>query len=688
MLTEKKTGRRLSLGMQIIAFSSLFLLALPWLGYRYMDEMKEFLVKGQGDAQLLAAQAIASVLHNRSDLFDVSAVPSSALVEESSLYVYPLDAGIVVDGYGSDWESLLSQKKQFGPESLVYDRTAGAASPISFGLLLGEHNRYLYGLISVTDRTVVYRHPGYARLDSSDQARIELINPQGETRRYSILAEAPGDASVYQMDADWARPTTGKPIYALHAVWQDKSHGYDIEFRLPIKWLNHDKQLMISIADVNSSTERKVDAVVATLSADNTGYLNKLITRSPELDRIIKGLSYTNATVCIVDQYRRVRAVLANAASQSELCSLTDKVAADMVAKAIAGESNVHRTADDTNEVLVIASHPVYQGTEIIGAVLVEKNSRNILAQQRSSLYKIIVATAIVFTAALIGLLLFSSLLAYRIRKLQREVSGAIDPDGRLITDVIAASKYAGDEVGELSRGFSLLLSQLKSYTGFLESVPRTLRHEILNPLNTISMTLQKLSTAQGNDAKLVDSARNALRQLELIVHSLTEAAHIEDALAQDEKTSFDFAELLTEYISNIQLKHPHSVFTYSGPASGITLQGSDLRITQMLDKLKDNAIDFATAGTAIDFQLHVDNKQQTMLSICNKGPLIPDELILHLCNGISSSRQGTSGEPHLGIGLYVASRIAKHHHGSLRIFNTDDKHGVCVLVQLPALNA
>ena len=48
--------------MQIIAFSSLFLVALPWLGYRYMDEMKEFLVQGQGDAQLLAAQAIASVL--------------------------------------------------------------------------------------------------------------------------------------------------------------------------------------------------------------------------------------------------------------------------------------------------------------------------------------------------------------------------------------------------------------------------------------------------------------------------------------------------------------------------------------------------------------------------------------------------------------------------------------------------
>lgn len=670
--------------MQIIAFSSLFLFALPWLAYRYMDEMKEFLVTGQGDAQLLAAQAIASVLHNRSDLFDVSTVPTSALVEENALYVYPLNAGIVIDGYGSDWEALLSQKKHFGRESLIYDRTAGSAAAISFDLLLGEYDTYLYGLISVKDSTVVYRHPGYARLDSSDQIRITLINQQNETQRYVILAEAPGSTSNYEMDADWIRPSTGKPVYAIQAVWRDRPYGYDVEFRLPLQWLNHDKQLMLSVADVDSSIERKVDAVIATLAGDSAGYLNKLITRSPELDRIIKGLSYTDATVCIVDQFRRVRAVLANAATASELCSLTDKVAADLVASAIAGTGKVYRTVDDNAEGLVIASQPVYQGSDIIGAVLLEKSSNSILTQQRASLNKILLATAIVFIAALVGLFLFSSLLAYRIRSLQSEVSTAIDPDGRLVKDQIAASRYAGDEVGELSRGFSTLLSQLNSYTVFLESVPRTLRHEILNPLNTISMTLQKLNSSADSDTKLIGSAKSAIRQLELIVHSLTEAAHIDDGLKQDEKAVFDFAELLNEYVSNIKLKHPNKVFTYSGPASGVAIQGSDLRISQLLDKLKDNAIDFSAASTPIKFELHVDTNKQACFSICNQGPVIPDELISYLCHGISSYRQGSAAVPHLGIGLYVASRIAQHHNGSLAIANTDNKDGVCVTAVFP----
>ena len=370
---------------------------------------------------------------------------------------------------------------------------------------------------------------------------------------------------------------------------------------------------------------------------------------------------------------------------QSKLCTLSDKVAPDLVAKALLGESNVVRSMLDSGEALVLASHPIYQDKEINGAVLVEKNSATILSKQRDSLNKIIIATAIVFIIAIVGLLLFSSLLAYRIRNLQKEVSTAFDLDGRLIRDAINASSNANDEVGELSRGFSTLLFQLKSYTGFLESVPRTLRHEILNPLNTISMALQKMSADNEFDEKLISSANKASRQLELIVHSLTEAAHIDDALLQDEKETFDLAELLSEYISNISLKHTDHEFSYTGPASGVNIEGSDLRITQLLDKLKDNAIDFADASSEIKFELSRDNNQ-AVISIFNKGSLIPDEIINSLCSGIISHRQGTIGAPHLGIGLYVASRIAKYHNGALKIFNSKRKDGVCVLVTLPVV--
>lgn len=684
LITDKKVKRRLSLGTQIFVFSSIFFMALPWLAYRYMDEMKEFLVQGQGDAQLLAARALATVLHNRSDLFNLDINQTHKLIEESSLYVYPLNHKLSIDGYGNDWNETLSQAKKFSAHSIFDDQIDRTAPPLSFKLVLAEHSKYLYGFLSVNDTHVVYRHPGYARLDSSDQVRIALIDNDGETRRYVLLVEAPGNVSVYAMHDDWVNPLTGKPEYALNAVWKDTRKGYDVEFRLPKAWLSNDQYLMLSVVDVNNEAERKIESVVATLPENDNGALNKLIIRSPELDRIITGLGYADSNVCIVDQFRRVRAVLGSNTLQSKLCSLTDKVAPDLVAKALQGQSNVHRSAYDDNETLIIASHPVYQDKNIMGAVLIEKNSKNILARQRTSLNKIIIATGIAFLVALAGLLLFSSLLAYRIRNLQREVSTAIDTDGRLINDEIAASKNAGDEVGELSRVFSTLLTQLKSYTGFLESIPRTLRHEILNPLNTISMTLQKMSTDKQFDQRLIDSANQASRQLELIVQSLTEAAHIEGALSQDEKEIFDLAALLSEYVSNIKLKHSHKTFSYAGPASGVSIQGNDLRIIQLLDKLKDNAIDFALENTEIKFELLIVQNSQITISICNKGPLIPDNMINSLCHNILSYRQGATKAPHLGIGLYVASRIAIYHDGSLKIYNAENNEGVCVISQFP----
>ncbi len=108
--TSNKLKRKTSLGTKIIAFSSIFLLALPWLGYRYMDEMKEFLVQGQSNAQLLAARAIATVLHNRSDLFGTSTIPGDNLIEKNLLYVYPLTHKLNIDGYSSDWNESLSKK--------------------------------------------------------------------------------------------------------------------------------------------------------------------------------------------------------------------------------------------------------------------------------------------------------------------------------------------------------------------------------------------------------------------------------------------------------------------------------------------------------------------------------------------------------------------------------------------------
>ena len=671
------------MGARVLLFSSLLLVALPWIGYRYISEMKEFLLQGQEDAQLLAAKAVATILHGRSDLF----YPVEEAVDidrvKSALYVYPLDYPVEIDGYAGDWGSLVQQARKFGQQHVVYSRVGGSGDATPFSLLVGEHGRYVYVLIHASDKDIVYRNPKYRRLDHADHVRVETLKADGSIRRLILITEGEGQVSVYEMKPDWKQPVTGKPVYALFGVWRERADGYYLEMRLPASWLEPQPYMTIGVANVDSGEERRIDTVVATLDVDAAGKPNFLITRSPQLDRILQGLGSADAGICVVDKYRRVRAVYGSDNNRA-LCAQSDSLSDELVDEALTGAHTAASHSNETGGSILIAAHPVYANDEVVGAVLVEKDSGRILGLQHRSLMRIIVATLVVFLAAITGLMLFAAWLAYRIRKLQKEASDAIDEDGRVLVDHLNADRFAVDEIGQLSRDFSSVLLKLKSYTGFLESIPRTLRHEILNPVNTISMSLEKLESG-AHDHQLLKSARMATQQLEVIVHSLTEAAHIDQALLQDENERFDLAAVVSEYASNARLKHGKSRIRYKGPDSGLYVIGSGLRIAQLMDKLKDNALDFAYEGSPIEFELAREN-DSAVLSVSNKGPVVPEEVLNALFTGIISGRPAENEAPHLGIGLFIADRIARQHQGRLEIMNLYNMDGVQVKLTLPVV--
>ena len=53
-----------------LVFLSSFLLVIPWLGYQYIIEMEEYLRRGQEQIVLGTAQALATALNERPELFD------------------------------------------------------------------------------------------------------------------------------------------------------------------------------------------------------------------------------------------------------------------------------------------------------------------------------------------------------------------------------------------------------------------------------------------------------------------------------------------------------------------------------------------------------------------------------------------------------------------------------------------
>ncbi len=663
------------LGTRLFIFSSIFLILLPWFGFQFIEKIEQSLLQGQEEAQSMAASAISTVLRGYTGLFDV---------DENALYVYPVSNDITIDGYDEDWYQL---EDQF---SFHIDD--------SFSLLLVDNETYLYAYIKVQDSNIVYRNPRYIPLDSSDHIRLEYLDEENNRRRLVLLTEGQGNLSVYEVNEEWQTWKNGQHINAVYANWRETRSGYDVELRLPRTWLEPNRRLSLSVVNVFGETERNPDTIVSTHTFNpgllKTGVLNPLLFQSKEISSVIQNLSESESRICVIDKYRRVRAVIGGQGILASLCQEIDKVSEVLVDKVLLGNEQVTRYEED-GETLIVAAHAVFNGDEIIGAVLVSKNSSQILSLQRDTLKDIVLVTLGLFALVFISLLTFSSWLAFRINRLKNQTLSVIDEHGRFIKHINLSDTHHGDEIGELSRGFSSLLDKLNHYTGFLETVPRMLRHEILNPINTISMSLQHLqqtlpqskSDAAGSLSHIV-VANNAVLQLQLIVSSLTEAASIDEVLVQDELEIFDIAALLSEYVKNSQGKHTTEKLCFYGLDHGVFVQGNDLRIVQLLDKLKDNALDFSLSGTEISFQLDINQSDNVIVRVKNEGEEIPQPLLDTLFQGMVSHRSAARTDkinmPHLGIGLYVANQIACHHQGQLRIANRGDKQGVEVVLTLP----
>jgi len=661
----------MKLRTRLLIFSSIFLVLLPWFGFHFIEKIEQSLLQGQEEAQSMVASAISMVLNGYTGLFDV---------DENALYVYPVEQNIVIDGYDEDWSQL---KKQF----TSYAQDAFSLLLVSDGQI--DNGQYLYAYLKVNDNNIVYRNPRYVPLDSSDHIRLQYLDENNQPRRLILLTEGQGNISVYEVNRDWQTWSSGHHVNAVYGVWRETASGYDLELRLPARWLEPNRRLSFSVVNVFGENERYPDTIVSThvLEPDvlDADILNPLLYQSAEISSVIKSLSESDSRICVIDKYRRVRAVIGGQKMQASLCHAIDKVSETLVDKVLLGSKQVTRF-EENDENLIVAAHPVFEGEQIIGAVLVSKNSQQILSLQRDTLKDIVLATLLLFVLVFISLLVFSSWLAYRINRLKNQTSLLIDEHGRFVSHINLPDSNNQDEIGELSRSFSSLLDKLNSYTCFLETVPRMLRHEILNPVNTISMSLQSLQQHGGSSVirQDISVAGNAIQQLQLIVSSLTEAANIDDALTQDEAETFDIAQLLSEYVCNSQRKHNSVQLSYQGVTKGVSVLGNDIRIVQLLDKIKDNALDFALPDTEILFELDIDQQHEVIIHIKNEGVPILQQQLDVLFQGMVSHRSVKTDVPHLGIGLYVAYKIAQFHQGQLQIANRRDKQGVEVSLVLP----
>jgi dedicated sortase system histidine kinase len=342
------------------------------------------------------------------------------------------------------------------------------------------------------------------------------------------------------------------------------------------------------------------------------------------------------------------------------------------------------RLTPDGRAVVMSAAHPVWNGNDVAGAVVVEETTNPIASLRSDALERLLLLTLAAFAGTAAILIGFATRLSQRIRRLRDEAECAIDARGRLAR--VAAGSDAGDEIGDLSRSISAMLARLAQHHVYLESMAGRLSHELRTPIAVVRSSLENLKLAATPEEirTYVARAEEGLGRLNTILQRMSEATRLEQALRTAERERYDLAAVVRGCVEGYRLAYAATPIVLEAPARTLEVSGSPDLGAQLLDKLVENAIEFSPAGEAVHVRLQ-EQGRYALLAVQNKGPALPAQMRARLFESMVSVRESRTGAaPHLGLGLYVARLIAEFHGGAIEAADTAAGDGVVVRVHLP----
>jgi hypothetical protein len=200
------------------------------------------------------------------------------------------------------------------------------------------------------------------------------------------------------------------------------------------------------------------------------------------------------------------------------------------------------------------------------------------------------------------------------------------------------------------------------------------LGHDLRNPLSSVNMGAELLLREP-----LADRQRNTVeriwssgRRMSGLVGHLLDFARARlgggIGLALADVTDLDSA--LRHVVAELQSVHPRRELRFSSEIAG-RVRCDRERVAQLLSNLVANAIEHGATDRPIDVQVR-QSGSGLRIAVRNDGPPIPGATIPLLFRPYS--RGGRESPKGLGLGLYIASEIAKAHGGTLTVRSNADE--------------
>ena len=209
--------------------------------------------------------------------------------------------------------------------------------------------------------------------------------------------------------------------------------------------------------------------------------------------------------------------------------------------------------------------------------------------------------------------------------------------------------------------------------------------HELKTPLSVIMANAELLA----NEDTIPDDRRKFSRnilsmtyQMRTLVENLLEMARVDNGTLKMQFAALDFSELVRDAVLSFQLLYEEKGQTLQNAIpDGITLQGSERHLYQVLDVLLDNALKYSVAEGHTNVELKRIG-HSCLLTVANTGEPISPEDLTNIFKRFYRADKARSLNGSYGLGLSIAESIIEAHKGKIWAAS---EHGYnTFFVQLP----
>jgi signal transduction histidine kinase len=207
------------------------------------------------------------------------------------------------------------------------------------------------------------------------------------------------------------------------------------------------------------------------------------------------------------------------------------------------------------------------------------------------------------------------------------------------------------------------------------------LGHDLRNPLASIAAgtRLIKKTPLDEKATTILDMMHKSVERMSALIDNVLDFARGRLGGGLTLSCSRDPLEpALRHVIDELQSTHPDRVieaeFNVAQPA-----HGDRVRIAQLFSNLLGNALTYGAEGAPV--RVKVSTQDQFELAVCNAGQSIPAATMERLFYPFSRGQVRPSQQG-LGLGLYIASEIARAHGGTIDV--TSDEKETCFRFRMP----